>query len=523
MGKTVAQWLMKNLEYFVVEASPKLFFSLRDSDSAYTLQCSTNSFGQFLLLTELKVGGYRRSVIIPVGKDKHGWRVFGLELRKILNPSHYAGGGMGLPTFFPQVLRPSVEALNHRTYAEVVQASYGRAVARKLPKQLVSTVKEKMVGNQDLLVPRWEVYRWASQLSWWWEEGIGGSCALKRNLRSGLFVEVDGIGRRRVSWGRKKGGNQNLRWVSRDEKDQCKGVLGLGPNKMATQLPINESVFWSGPKGTSPSTFEHGECSVSVEKPHFSIGFLDKVGESPVANSPSPVTSSPSPELPAQRWRDGPGCSGGSGGSGGPCFAGTGGMTARVAGSISLVGGTCFEGKRTLALGFVPRWAGFSPPDLSLEMVQDGAPGLGVLGQEVITSLCYDFSSSSREVMIVEEAIDSGESDLAVGFPLQTIVPGGLNYLAELEEVNEVMSIESKSDIFGWVKHRIPGFSKLVGLSMSRHEKLCIALLQRLESEMEAANVLNRRVPGRNIGVKSKNKGCRELQNLISSVNYDRR
>ncbi|KAL0006285.1 hypothetical protein SO802_013846 [Lithocarpus litseifolius] len=164
-----------------------------------------------------------------------------------------------------------------------------------------------------------------------------------------------------------------------------------------------------------------------------------------------------------------------------------------ILGSISVVGGTGFEGKRTVVLDFVPQWAGPSPPNLFLEMVQAGAPGLEVLGQEVTPSVSHDFSSFPREVMLVEEATDLsmgvGESELAVGFPLQTIVPRASNYLAELEEVNEVMSIETKSDISGWVKHRILGFSKLVGLSMSRHEKLCIALLQRLESEIEAANV----------------------------------
>ena len=71
------------------------------------------------------------------------------------------------------------------------------------------------------------------------------------------------------------------------------------------------------------------------------------------------------------------------------------------------------------------------------------------------------------------------------------------------------------------MKHRIPGFSKLVRLSMSRHEKLCIALLQRLESEMEAANVLHKEVSGNRKVVKFKNKGRRELRNLVSSMNYD--
>ena len=93
--------------------------------------------------------------------------------------------------------------------------------------------------------------------------------------------------------------------------------------------------------------------------------------------------------------------------------------------------------------------------------------------------------------------------------------------LAELE-VTEVLSIEAKLDISWWVKHRIPGFGKLVGLSMTRHEKLCIALLQRLEAEMEATNVLHRKVMGSQKVAKSKNKGRRELRNLISSVNDGR-
>ena len=73
------------------------------------------------------------------------------------------------------------------------------------------------------------------------------------------------------------------------------------------------------------------------------------------------------------------------------------------------------------------------------------------------------------------------------------------------------MSIETKLDISGWVRHRILGFSKLVGLSTTRHEKLCIALLQRLETVMEAANVLHSKATGSKKVAKSKNKGCREL------------
>ena len=59
IGKIAAQWLMNKIEHIVVGANSKQFFTFRDGDVAYTLQQSTNSFGQFLLLTELKVGGSR--------------------------------------------------------------------------------------------------------------------------------------------------------------------------------------------------------------------------------------------------------------------------------------------------------------------------------------------------------------------------------------------------------------------------------------------------------------------------------
>ena len=72
MGKNAAQWLMKSTEQIAVGISPKYFYTFRDGDVAYTLQQSSNSFGLFLLLIELKVGGSRRSIIILVGKEKNG-------------------------------------------------------------------------------------------------------------------------------------------------------------------------------------------------------------------------------------------------------------------------------------------------------------------------------------------------------------------------------------------------------------------------------------------------------------------
>ena len=90
MGKNAALWLMKNIEHTVAGINPKQFFTLKEGDTAYTLQRGSNSFGQFLLASELKIGGHRRSVIIPCGKAQNCWKVFGLELRKMLEPDQFA-------------------------------------------------------------------------------------------------------------------------------------------------------------------------------------------------------------------------------------------------------------------------------------------------------------------------------------------------------------------------------------------------------------------------------------------------
>ena len=73
------------------------------------------------------------------------------------------------------------------------------------------------------------------------------------------------------------------------------------------------------------------------------------------------------------------------------------------------------------------------------------------------------------------------------------------------------------------MKNRLPGFSKLVGLPLYWHEKLCIALLQKIERETEAAKELNRKATAIIKVVIFKEKGKKELRNLQSSVNYDGR
>ena len=179
-----------------------------------------------------------------------------------------------------------------------------------------------------------------------------------------------------------------------------------------------------------------------------------------------------------------------------------------ILGYNKLSGGLISEGKRLVSLEFVPRLIGPPFSNQFLEFLRAGSMGFGVSGQEVNTFSSKELLNFPREVMLVKDAVDFsvgfGETEVANCLPLQIIDPGVSTNLAELEEATEELSIGNKLDISSWVKHIIAGFSKLVGLSMTRHEKLCIALLQRLETEMEAANVLHRRETGSKKVAKSK-------------------
>ena len=69
LGKSAARWVMQSLEHTMVGVNPKQFFTFRDGDTAYTLQQGSNSFGQYLSVIELKVGGLRRTIIILASKS----------------------------------------------------------------------------------------------------------------------------------------------------------------------------------------------------------------------------------------------------------------------------------------------------------------------------------------------------------------------------------------------------------------------------------------------------------------------
>ena len=141
--------------------------------------------------------------------------------------------------------------------------------------------------------------------------------------------------------------------------------------------------------------------------------------------------------------------------------------------------------------------------------------------QLVVSTDCgYPEAKVSTEKEVV--SADMGLGDVDSPSPLMTISPLGLAVPAELNSGNEVLGLENTLYISNWVKHRLPVFSKMMGLSLGRHEEKCIKPLQGLEREIEATNLLNRKDAAHQ-KVVSKDKGKRELRNLISSVNYDSR
>ena len=81
-----------------------------------------------------------------------------------------------------------------------------------------------------------------------------------------------------------------------------------------------------------------------------------------------------------------------------------------------------------------------------------------------------------EEEMDISDMVLDGEDSLSI--PLMTITPFGLAFSAELNYGTEAVGCVNTLDIFNWVKYRLPSFSKFVGLPLSRHEKLCIALLR---------------------------------------------
>ena len=130
---------------------------------------------------------------------------------------------------------------------------------------------------------------------------------------------------------------------------------------------------------------------------------------------------------------------------------------------------------------------------------------------------------STAEEVAFSKVVSGEEENLADCNPLFTIIPSRLDLLMEVHNDSEVLDMGGTLDVSNWVKNKIPDFSKVIGLSINRHEKLCIAYLQRLEREMGVINQHRKKATANQKVASSTSKGKRELRNLISTVNYDGR
>ena len=492
-------------------------------------------------------------------------------------------GGYGLPKFIPRVRRYNLEAQNSRTFAEVVQGSHGRIEDRKQLKQLGFTAKGKMtqLGEKEKGVnlrlkgakvgdfpmgksDKVEVVEGdRKEQSINEEEGVGEqyladskiSCpnfswnskveykGKKSDARrfcwtgSGLVVEVDVTGSRRVFWDRKKGGDtllrrksraedrvcyapKTLQWVARgNKKAENLHGLGLGLSPLLTETHMTPfSSFLSG-----PSTFEVGESSVKGD------GGLTQA-----------LTPEARPMVPPQPFVLQPEV---SDWSAGPPTVADGSFSASLSSDELTVSPGKFVTVISWSLvelflsGFFWSLSRAGSEDLGvLDGIKEGWDSCANLRPNV--ALEQDLSSLAMipmkavsdvpgaSALVVGEMSHSelglgGEVSLAI--PFLSITPLRLPVSAEMSCGYVALECANTMDISSWVKNRLPGFSKLVGLPLSRHEKLCIALLQKIEKETEDAKLLNRKVTVPRKAVSNKVKGKRELRNLKSSVNYDGR
>ena len=79
--------------------------------------------------------------------------------------------------------------------------------------------------------------------------------------------------------------------------------------------------------------------------------------------------------------------------------------------------------------------------------------------------------------MLALTKVDEGLSDVDSSSPLMTFNPLGLVVTAELNSNSEVIRFDNTSNVSNWVKQRLPGFSKMMGLPLCPHKKRCIMLL----------------------------------------------
>ena len=91
----------------------------------------------------------RRSIIISASKAQQGWRAFGIELRRMLEPSHYVLGG---PKALPYKSKLGSEIHLSRSFVETVKASV--QVRKHLHQPSIRETKKIQVMENTTQPPR---------------------------------------------------------------------------------------------------------------------------------------------------------------------------------------------------------------------------------------------------------------------------------------------------------------------------------------------------------------------------------
>ena len=100
MGKGSARRLLFNVEELISGQFHGQFAkSFREGDKFFILQLGSNTYGSFLLISELIHGHRKGSIVVPEGKSRSGWRGFGLHLRKVIDSESLASkqATIGIP------------------------------------------------------------------------------------------------------------------------------------------------------------------------------------------------------------------------------------------------------------------------------------------------------------------------------------------------------------------------------------------------------------------------------------------
>ena len=84
------------------------------------------------------------SIIIPEGRAKNGWRVFGLELRKMLELENYVNDGFGHSKFVAQLYKDNSRVQPFKTFTDTVRGHQVQVKGRNRPNLLNAHDKGKL-------------------------------------------------------------------------------------------------------------------------------------------------------------------------------------------------------------------------------------------------------------------------------------------------------------------------------------------------------------------------------------------